>query len=47
MGVCFEYIVYYKEDSKRELNNEFCFIMILDMIEVLGVEIILYVSLEK
>ncbi|MER2255327.1 MAG: sn-glycerol-3-phosphate ABC transporter ATP-binding protein UgpC [Priestia megaterium] len=47
MGARPEHIVYHKEDSKRELNNEFCFTTTLDMIEVLGAETILYASLEK
>lgn len=47
MGARPEHIVYHKEDSKRELNNEFCFTTTLDIIEVLGAETILYASLEK
>lgn len=47
MGARPEHIVYHKKDSKRELNNEFCFTTTLDMIEVLGAETILYASLEK
>jgi multiple sugar transport system ATP-binding protein len=46
MGVRPEHIVYNQAHSKETLEKEVCFTTLLDVIEVLGAETILYASLE-